>query len=279
MCGVVGFRPSTGGLPLAGIVAPAWTLDSYGLFARDVRTISRVVDELELMTRTEAGRRPLILGAVADESLGEVQPEVEGVYRAALNRWESSGVELRTISLPEFELAAPAAALIAYVEVAAQHERWIRRAWECYGTEARQLICLGNLFSGTDYALAQRARLVMQRRFARFTAEVDAIVTPTLPITPPRLGGKPSISDKDGQPLLFEIIRFTALANMIGAPAISIPIGLTSAGLPVGIQVAARPWDDALVLRAAADLEASAQFVAKPSCFIEIEGGAGKSDL
>ena len=272
MCGVVGFRPSTGGLPLEGIVAPAWTLDGYGLLARDVRTISAVVPELGLVSRADSGRRPVVLGAVTDGSLGEVRPEVEDVYRAALERSTSSEVELRAIALPGLELAAPAAALIAYVEIAMQHENWMRRHWKDYGAEARPLIALGCLFSGVDYTLAQRARLVLRQRLAELTADVDAVVTPTIPVTAPILGGRPSVPGGTEKPALFDLIRFTALANMVGAPAISIPIGLTPEGLPVGMQITGRPWDDELVLRAATDLQDSAGFSGRPPCAVEVGG-------
>ena len=269
MCGVVGFRPSTGSLPLEGIVAPAWTLDGYGLLARDVRTISRVVPELGLVSRADSGRRPIVLGAVTDGSLGEVRPEVDDVYRTALERWTSSQVELRAISLPGLGLAAPAAAVIAYVEIAMQHEGWMRRHWKGYGAEARPLIALGCLFSGVDYTVAQRARLAMRRRLAELAADVDAIVMPTIPLTAPILGGKPSVPGDTDKLALFDLIRFTALANMVGAPAISVPIGLTSEGLPVGMQITGQPWDDELVLRAATDLQAAAGFDGRPPCSIE----------
>jgi len=272
MCGVVGFRPSTGSLPLEGIVAPAWTLDGYGLLARDVRTISAVVPELGLASRADSGRRPVVLGALTDGSLGEVRPEVDDVYRAALARWTSAEVELRPVALPGLELTASATALIAYVEIAMQHANWMRRHWKNYGAEARPLIALGCLFSGVDYTLAQRARLVMRRRFAELTADVDAVVTPTIPLTAPILGGKPSVPDGTERPALFDLIRFTALANMVGAPAISVPIGVTPEGLPVGMQITGRPWDDELVLRAATDLQDFAGFSGRPPCAVEPGG-------
>jgi Asp-tRNA(Asn)/Glu-tRNA(Gln) amidotransferase A subunit family amidase len=274
MCGVVGFRPTTGSLTLRGVVAPAWTLDGYGLFGRDVQAITKAIAEVGWKTRTRKDDRPVTVGVVTDDSMGPVRPEVEAVYRRALESWKSSDLELRPISLTELELAAPAAALIAYVEVAVQHERWIRQQWKSYGSESRQLVCLGNLFSGTDYVLAQRARLALRRRFAKLTADVDAVITPTLPLTAPRLGGKPSVSGENDKPALFEIIRFTALANMIGAPAISVPVGLSEDGLPVAAQVIAQPWDDELTLRVAESIEASSGFVARPPCFVDVGAAA-----
>jgi aspartyl-tRNA(Asn)/glutamyl-tRNA(Gln) amidotransferase subunit A len=109
----------------------------------------------------------------------------------------------------------------------------------------------------------------MQRRFAELTADVDVIVTPTIPLTAPILGGKPSVPGLGEKLALFDLIRFTALANMVGAPAISVPIGLTSEGLPVGAQLMGSPWADEMVLRSAIDLQDHARFDRLPPFTVE----------
>jgi aspartyl-tRNA(Asn)/glutamyl-tRNA(Gln) amidotransferase subunit A len=77
---------------------------------------------------------------------------------------------------------------------------------------------------------------------ARACADVDVVLTPTVPITAPPIEGP-----IDG--LL--ILRNTWPFNAARTPAISVPCGVDAAGLPVGLQLAGRPGDDAAVLRAA----------------------------
>jgi amidase len=49
----------------------------------------------------------------------------------------------------------------------------------------------------------------------------------------------------------------TSIFNITGQPAISLPLGTTSAGLPVGVQLIGRPFDEAGLLRMAAQLESA----------------------
>ena len=45
--------------------------------------------------------------------------------------------------------------------------------------------------------------------------------------------------------------RYTLPFNLVGLPAITVPCGFTTQGLPIGLQIAGRPFDEKLVLRAA----------------------------
>lgn len=51
--------------------------------------------------------------------------------------------------------------------------------------------------------------------------------------------------------------------NYSGQPAIPVPAGWTASGLPVGLQIVGRRLEDALVLRAAATLEARRPWAAR----------------
>jgi len=48
---------------------------------------------------------------------------------------------------------------------------------------------------------------------------------------------------------------YTEWFNLLGMPAAVIPVGQSREGLPVGVQIAARPWQEEIVLGVAAALE------------------------
>jgi len=74
-------------------------------------------------------------------------------------------------------------------------------------------------------------------------ARLDAIVTPTLPITSMPLDEM--ITDRD----LPRLIPFTLPWNLTGLPALSVPCGFTPAGLPAGLQIVGRPFDETTIFR------------------------------
>ncbi|MBV9609295.1 MAG: amidase, partial [Acidobacteria bacterium] len=43
--------------------------------------------------------------------------------------------------------------------------------------------------------------------------------------------------------------------NLLSAPAAVVPVGRSPENLPIGVQIAARPWDEELVLGIAAEIE------------------------
>jgi aspartyl-tRNA(Asn)/glutamyl-tRNA(Gln) amidotransferase subunit A len=104
------------------------------------------------------------------------------------------------------------------------------------------------MVSGADYVQAQRVRRVVQRGLARLFAEIDLIATPTLGFGAPRL--EEMYASTATTLSLFRHIH-TRYWNCVGNPAMSVPMGFTREHLPLGLQLAARPFEEAVALRAA----------------------------
>jgi aspartyl-tRNA(Asn)/glutamyl-tRNA(Gln) amidotransferase subunit A len=87
------------------------------------------------------------------------------------------------------------------------------------------------------------------------TSDCDLLLTPTMPDTAFELGqpGPGGVEDLTWSP-------FTYPFNLTGQPAISLPIAIARDGLPLSIQLVGRRFEDALVLRAAAALEAECEW-------------------
>ena len=85
--------------------------------------------------------------------------------------------------------------------------------------------------------------------------KLDAIVTPTAPFTAPPLGAGAVSDGESNTGLIVGLIRHIFLANLLGAPAISVPLGLgENSSLPVGLQLIGGWWEEATLLRLAGAL-------------------------
>jgi len=110
-----------------------------------------------------------------------------------------------------------------------------------------------------DYAKAQMALQLASREFTpQFGTDFDVLVTPTMAVEPPEVGSIWAGSDQDpGAPLLnaTPMAAYTAIFNVTGQPALSLPLHTSADGLPVGVQFASAPWQEAVLLRLGGQIE------------------------
>jgi amidase len=115
---------------------------------------------------------------------------------------------------------------------------------------------VGRAVSGPAYLAAIEALQAASRRLAAWWKYHDVLVTPTLGITPPRLGTiSPDRSTDEVLPVVSRLTQFLTPFNMTGQPAISLPLGMTDDGLPVGVQLVGAFGREDVLLRVAAQLE------------------------
>ena len=94
--------------------------------------------------------------------------------------------------------------------------------------------------------------------FARFYDEFDLLVTPTMTIEPPKVGLLEAVHAEAGPTTeIVAMAAFTAVFNITGQPAISLPLHMAPSGLPVGVQIVAGPWREAQLIRVSAQLESA----------------------
>jgi aspartyl-tRNA(Asn)/glutamyl-tRNA(Gln) amidotransferase subunit A len=142
-----------------------------------------------------------------------------------------------------------AAALEAQLddETSALDALYTRSRTEGFGTEVKRRIMLGTYalsagYYDDYYEKAQRARSLIRHDFERAFEDVDALVTPTTPTPPFRLGEK---TDDPLEMYLNDI--YTVTANLAGLPGLTVPLG-EHPGTP-GLPLLGPHFDEALLLR------------------------------
>jgi amidase len=111
--------------------------------------------------------------------------------------------------------------------------------------------------TATDYVAAQLSAFQISRALAAFFKSRDVLLCPTLCLPPLRIGELNTMSDDLSHiaPVLRRYMPATAMFNMSGQPAMSVPLAWNAAGLPLGMMFSARFGDEATLFRLAAQLE------------------------
>ncbi|MFD1214655.1 amidase family protein, partial [Arthrobacter sp. GCM10027362] len=284
-CGVVGFRPSAGRYPSAGVVPVSPSRDTVGPMARSVADIILLDAVLAGQTpRATAGARRradvagqplegLRLGVPEDTFGQDLEPEVGACFRATLATLEAAGATLVPLQLREvLDLAGPAGQTIALYEVAEGLAGYLAESGAAAGfqdvvdtiasKDVRGIFeASAELRKGGEgayrKALEDVARALKLYREAVEEAGVFAVIQPTAPVTAPEIG-RDALLELNGRELpVFEtVIRHANLAGVIGLAGISLPAGASGAGLPIGIELDAVPGADADLLWLARQIEA-----------------------
>jgi aspartyl-tRNA(Asn)/glutamyl-tRNA(Gln) amidotransferase subunit A len=282
MCGLVGLKPTHGRVSLRGLLGGAPSMDHIGPLTRGVRDAAYVHDAIagydpedpesepgpvpSVVAEIGKGVAGLRIGVVADQSMGAVRDEIVAAVKKSAAALAEAGAEVSFTTIDAVELAPYAAVAVAYPEVSAVHGEWIRHRRQDYAADIRPLIDLGQIFSASQYMLAQRSRRHLVRQLDLALEPFDVVAMPTTAVTAGRRDGVPEPLPGDaGTSTLFTLIRFTVLFNMTGYPALSIPCGLDQKGLPIGLQLAGRPDSEPLLMRVASALEAAQPWPPAPT--------------
>jgi len=217
-----------------------------------------------------ADLKGLRIGVPKEYFVEGMQADVETAIRAAINKLEELGARVQwEVSLSSTPYALAAYYIIAPSEASANLARYdgvkygfsyqdSDNMWEAlertrqygFGAEVKRRIMLGTYalsagYYDAWYLKAQRVRTLIRQEFDQAFARVDALVTPTSPTAPFKLGEK---VDDPLQMYLSDVC--TLPINIAGLPAVSIPAGFAD-GLPIGMQVIGKPFSEETILKIA----------------------------
>jgi Asp-tRNA(Asn)/Glu-tRNA(Gln) amidotransferase A subunit family amidase len=158
---------------------------------------------------------------------------------------------------PEPIAAAPLWDAIAVPEGYAA-DRALLQHPELLEDDTARLLAAGADTTATQYldALYERAQYISA--WARFFADYDVLLTPTMQMTAFAVGRltPEAIEGVPVDPFFDDWCNFCLPANLTGMPATSVPCGYDDDGLPIGLQVMGARGADALTLQVAEAWEA-----------------------
>lgn len=246
-CGIVGYKPSFGTIPRAGVKMLCDSLDTVGTMARNVADAAFFAGvvagrpELRYTGFPSALRgAPPRFGLYRTPVWGEAEPSTVRALdhaRAALERAGASVVDVPFP--PEHERLTEAQQSIMGFELVRSlaHER-IQHSAELSPSLA-QLLDAGLTVGAPEYDAALAETATARARLPAFFGACDALLTPAAP------GEAPQGLGYTGNPI------FNRMWTLLGTPCITVPAVWGENGLPTGIQLVGRIGDDARLVAAA----------------------------
>ncbi len=278
-CGLYGFKPSMGRIPLyPGARDERYPGVSGWESIEHIGPLTRTVADAALMMAAASGPdmrdrhslpragfdwmdclhggvRGLRVAYSADWGYAAVDREVRQVVAQAVRVFERDLGCVVEETDPGWE--DPFAAFFA-IMFAESDLKGMREMARKFRLSAHLADALAIPWTAEDFTNANLMRKSVVRKMAHFMARYDLLLTPTLAVPPfaIHMQGPEKIADRYVHPA--EFLCFTFPINLTGQPAASVPVGFTADGLPVGLQIVGRHLDDPTVLRASAAFEAAA---------------------
>lgn len=236
-CGVVGFKPTFGLLPLEGVLPFAPSLDTAGFFTETALDLRLLWEGLGYGVDAEL---PPVYGMIEFD----VEAEMRESFREAVLALGAYGCRIRRVSLPPgFSFVLEAVRCINQYEGARTHEQRWREHGSAIGFKLAQLVRAGLAIPEESYRDSLRLLDQERREIAQLFQTYPVILSAAAPGPPPR--GLSSTGDP----------RCNSPWTGLHGPAITIPMPVGER-LPMGLQMAAAPGQEALLISAACHCQA-----------------------
>jgi AtzE family amidohydrolase len=267
LCGIFGLKPTYGRLSRARTYSFVDSLDHLGPFARSVRDLALVFDLLQGPDSED----PVCTDHPPVSCLPTLSKGIEGIRMAVADEYFAKGAEpevlatveqvakalgvTQQITIPEANRARAAAFIITACEGSNRHLEDLKQRPKDFDPATRDRFLAGALIPAGWYLQAQRFRRWYRDRVRELFTQVDIILAPVTPCPAPLIGQTTLMLDGVEVLLRPNIGLYTQPLSFIGLPIISVPVQRPGQ-LPIGVQIVAAPYNEALILRVAAFLEA-----------------------
>jgi aspartyl-tRNA(Asn)/glutamyl-tRNA(Gln) amidotransferase subunit A len=261
LCGCVGLKPTYGRVSCRGVIPLSGSLDHVGPLAATVEDAAIVLQAIagydaadvtsadvpveDYIAALREDTKTLRVGVLRAYFFDDLDAEVASAVEQALRVIGTLVAEIK-----EVQLEVPTDRTLQAAESHALHAESAARSPELYQAETLRRIRGGEKVSAAEYIQRLRELDEARRGIRHIFADVDVLVTPTMPIPASAIAELKANPDAL-RPAELKLLRNTRPFDVWGLPAISVPCGFTRGRLPIGLQIAGPHWREDLVLRVA----------------------------
>lgn len=252
-CGIVGMKPTYDRVSRRGVFPLSWSLDHVGPMTRSVAENAAMLNVLadgDFTADLDAGVSGLRIGVIPHFHTEDIEAdrEVTAALAAAVDTLADLGAVIEEIRVRPVQEYAECNRILLLAEAYAVHERWLTTRPHDYGALTRARLMPGAHLRAVDYVQAMRMRSVLTHELLTAMSNVDVIVVVSSHDPPCRVDDQAAVERTYPR-------QARAPFNLTGQPALSVPCGFTESGLPIGLQMAAQPYQEALIYRVACAYE------------------------
>jgi len=263
MTGTVGLKVTAGRWPLDGIVPLSPTLDTPGVLARSVADAALVFEVIDAHCGNRKSNPVVEAADLSNVRMGlcpehfwvDCPQDIAAVTKQSLSVLQNAEASLVPFDLPETEAAyelfrqgsVVSSELKAFLDT--ELPDWIETLDPNIAFRMS-----GAIDIDSDEVANRRKRMaeIVASANARLD-KVDVLVSPTVPITAPKVADVEDPKDYSAANLM--ALKNTCIANLLGLCAITMPVGLDNVGIPVGLQLMARANNEEKLLSVALAFE------------------------
>jgi aspartyl-tRNA(Asn)/glutamyl-tRNA(Gln) amidotransferase subunit A len=260
-CGLVGFKPTFGLIPLEGALNLSPTCDHAGPLARtvaDAHALLEVLAHRNLPLRALPDLRALRLGVPRAWLEGRLGTAVRGAFEALLEVLKGAGATVNDVAPDALERAGESYTPLVRAEAAFVHRASLAAHPETFGDAVRPALLAGAALPISAYLEARALRRRVRAGLETTLRDVHALVLPCAPLPAP-LRGTTTVTLESGERAHRDaFIELTLPFSLVGLPTLSLPFTHVD-GLPVGLQIVTAKGEDALALEIGAWLEANVE--------------------
>lgn len=238
-CGIVGLKPSYNLLPTHEVNPLSWSLDHVGILSKDCKDLSLLFNAIVPGAKREP-RHPdinideITIGIPENYFFESLEKIVENKIRKVIDIFVSNGATVMPIKFENMKKVMGVQETIIGAEAAYLHKHNLVEYKEHNEVDFFEN---GLTISKSEYNKALAMKQKISQDFQKKMSEFDVMLTPSLPIRPPKLSTKKIRWGENEEDILNTLSRFTGPFNVSGLPALSVPVGLSPDRLPIGLQI------------------------------------------